>query len=156
MPIIKSLFERLRTVNNLLISKEAPDIAEPGKYLQSDDSRFAVLSGLNEVSSDALGGGEMKISRFPFKVGRENELEKVDIFSDNDLNLNDDIPFNVSRNHFLIDKIEGKLIVIDRGSTMGTIVNGEKINTQKILNEKMNEIIVGSKASPFIFKLEII
>ena len=29
LPIIKSLFERLRTVNNLLINKEAPDIEEP-------------------------------------------------------------------------------------------------------------------------------
>ena len=67
-----------------------------------------MLSGLNEVSSDALGGGEMKISSFPFKVGREHELGEEDIFSDNDLYLKDFLPFNVSRNHFLIDKTEGR------------------------------------------------
>jgi len=47
LPIIKSLFERLRVVNNLLISKEAPDIVEPSEYVQSHDSRFAVLFCLN-------------------------------------------------------------------------------------------------------------
>ena len=157
LPIIKSLFERLRVVNNLLISKEAPDIVEPSEYVQSHDSRFAVLFGLNEVSSDALDGGEMKISSFPFKVGRKHEFElgEDDVLSDNDLYLKDFLPFNVSRNHFLIDKIEGRFVVIDRGSRLGTIVNGKRINVQNILNKKVNKIIVGSKPSPFVFKLEI-
>ncbi len=154
LPIIKSLFERLRTVNNLLISKDTPDISEPSEY-ESDDSLFAVLSGLNDESSDELGDREMEINLFPFKVGRKSELGENDILSDNDLYLNDFIPFNVSRNHFLIDKIEGKFVVIDRGSTLGTIVNGKRINAQSMLNKKTNEIIVGSKSSPYVFKLEI-
>ena len=104
LPIIKSLFERLRIANNLLISKEAPDILEPNEYEQEDDSLCVVLSGLNEMSTEALGGGEMKINSFPFKVGREHELKGSNVLSDNDLSLKDYLPFNVSRNHFLIDK----------------------------------------------------
>ncbi|MHC4268031.1 MAG: cyclic nucleotide-binding domain-containing protein [Planctomycetota bacterium] len=155
LPIIKSLFEKLRTANNLLINKDAPEFAEPSEYSQSDDSLFVVLSGLNEVSSESLGGSEMKIGCFPFKVGREHELGKNDVLSDNDLYLNDFLPFKVSRNHFLIDKKEGRFIVFDRGSHLGTIVNDKRIDVQKILNKKVNKIIVGSKSSPFVFKLEI-
>ncbi len=157
LPIVKSLFERLRTLNNKLINKEAREIAEPGEYVQSGDSRFAVLSGLNEASSDALGGGEVKISHFPFKVGREHGLGEADVLSvsDNDLYLTDFQPFNVSRNHFLIDKIKGRFVVIDRGSSVGTIVNGKRIDVQTIL-DKVNKIIVGKEMSPFVFKLEII
>ena len=154
LPITKSLFEKLRNANNLLLSENTLDITEPSEYVQSD-SLFVVLSGSNEVSSDAIGG-EMRISSFPFKVGREHELGKNDVLSDNDLYLKDFLPiFNVSRNHFLIDKIEGRFIVLDRGSTLGTIVNGKRIDAQIILNKKVNQIIIGSEASPFVFKLEI-
>ena len=66
LPIIKSLFERLRTINNLLISKVAPHIEVPSKYMQSADFTYAVLSGLNEISSDALGGGEISSIRLGF------------------------------------------------------------------------------------------
>ena len=118
-------------------------------------TELIILSGLNESSTEAVSGGEMKISNFPFKVGREHESGEVDVFSDNDLYLQDFRPFNVSRNHFLIDKVEGRYIVVDRGSRLGTIVNGRKVDVQSVLNKKKNEIIVGSQRSPFVFKLEI-
>ncbi len=155
LPIIKSLFERLRIANNLLICKEAPDILEPSEYEKEDDSLCIVLSGLNETSTEALGGGEMKINSFPFKVGREHELKGSNVLSDNDLSLKDFLPFNVSRNHFLIDKKGGRFIVFDRGSHLGTVVNNKRIDIQTILNKKVNEIVVGSKSSQFMFKLEI-
>ncbi|ODS32221.1 MAG: transcriptional regulator of Crp family [Candidatus Scalindua rubra] len=155
LPIIKALFERLRTVNKMLISKETPDVVETIKYEGIRDAGFVVLSGLNEISSEALNGGEMKINNFPFKVGREHKSGGLDVLSDNDLYLEDSPPFNVSRNHFLIDKVEGKYVIVDRGSRLGTIVNGEEIDEQFVLNEKMCEIIVGKQASPFAFKLEI-
>ena len=85
LPIIKSLFERLRTVNNMLISKKVPDVVETGECEYPHDSELVILSGLNESSSEALGGGEMNISKFPFKVGRMHELDEVDVLSENDL-----------------------------------------------------------------------
>jgi len=82
-------------------------------------------------------------------------LDEVDVLSDNDLYLQDFPPFNVSRHHFLIDKVEGRYVVIDRGSHLGTIVNGRRINVQSVLNRKEDEIIAGPHHSPFVFKLEI-
>ena len=155
LPIIKALFERLRTVNKMLISKEASDVVETTEYEYQHDSGPVMLSGLNELSSEALGGGELKISNFPFKVGRKHESGEVDVFSDNDLYLEDFPPFNVSRNHFLIDKAEGRYIIIDRGSRLGTIVNNRGVDVQSILHKKGNEIIAGSQLSPFVFRLEI-
>jgi hypothetical protein len=55
----------------------------------------------------------------------------------------------------LIDLVNEKYIVIDRGSSFGTIVNGTKIEEPCVLDKKVNEIIVGSQDSPFIFKLDI-
>ena len=155
LPIIKALFERLRTVNRMLMSKEVPDILETDECEYSHDTECIILSGLNESSSEALGGGELNISKFPFKVGRKHELEEVDVLSDNDLYLQDFPPFNVSRNHFQIDKVGSKYVVIDRGSRLGTIVNGGRIHVQSVLNRKENEIIAGADHSPFAFKLEI-
>ena len=97
----------------------------------------------------------MSISKFPFKVGRKHEIDDVDVLSDNDLYLQDFPPFNVSRNHFQIDKEEGRYVIIDRGSHLGTIVNGKRIDAQTVLNIGENKIIVGMKVSPFVFKLEI-
>ena len=155
LPIIKALFERLRTVNRMLKSKEVPDIVETDECEYSHDAECIILSGLNESSSEALGGGELNISKFPFKVGRKHELEEVDVLSDNDLYLQDFPPFNVSRNHFQIDKVGSRYVVIDRGSRLGTIVNGGRIHVQSVLNRKENEIIAGPHHSPFAFKLEI-
>ena len=155
LPIIKALFERLRTVNRLLMSKEDPDIVETGECEYSQDAECIILSGLNESSSEALGGEEINISKFPFKVGRKHELEEVDVLSDNDLYLQDFPPFNVSRNHFQIDKVGSRYVVIDRGSRLGTIVNGGRTNVQSVLNRKENEIIAGAHQSPFAFKLVI-
>jgi hypothetical protein len=154
LPIIKALFERLRTANKMLISKEAlgEEAVEHKEYAQA---KIVVLSGTNGTSRDALDGGEIEIGKFPFKIGREQRSRGVDVFFDNDLCLRDSPPFNVSRNHFLIDKVEGRYVVIDRGSHLGTIVNGKRIDAQSALNTGENKIIVGQQTSPFVFKLEI-
>ena len=128
IPIINALFERSGTVNRRLKSEDAPKIVETDGCEFPDGTKLIILSGLNESSSEALGGGEMNISKFPFKVGRKHES--------NDLCLQEFPPYNVSRNHFLIDKLEGRYVVIDRESRLGTIVNGRRINLQSVLNRK--------------------
>ena len=79
----------------------------------------------------------------------------MDCLSDNDLYLRDSQPLNVSRNHFSVDNVRGDIVVVDRGSRLGTIVNGKRIDAQAVLNMGANEIIVGQNISPFVFKLEI-
>lgn len=193
LPIIKALFERLRTANKLIVgqsmessaskwhehkqtatiqevtkptvetkpiektvpteeTKSIEEAIQEAPYLKGD----AYLSGLNEASIEALNGKEMMLNQFPFKIGRDQGSSSgIDIFSDNNLYLKDSPPFNVSRNHFLINKIDGRFIIVDRGSSLGTLVNGEKIEDQYVLTECKNEIAIGTILSPFMFKLEI-
>jgi len=154
LPIIKALFERLRTTNKMLISKEALS-EETVEHKEFGQAINVVLSGTNETSRDALDGVKIEIDKFPFKIGREHRSGGVDVFSDNDLSLQDSSPYNVSKNHFLIDKVEGRYVIVDRGSHLGTIVNGKRIDAQRVLSIGENKIIVGPKISPFVFKLEI-
>ncbi len=118
-------------------------------------TKIVVLSGTNGTSRDTLDDGEMEINKFPFKVGREQSSGGLDCFSDNDLYLKDSQPLNVSRNHFSVDMVREEVVVVDRGSRLGTIVNGRKIQEQHILKKSINEITVGMRNSPFVFKLEI-
>ncbi|MGR3301806.1 MAG: FHA domain-containing protein [Candidatus Scalindua sp.] len=155
MPIIKSLFERLRTANKMLISKDTLVDEEAVEYKGLGQTKSVVLSGTNETSRDALDGGEIEINKFPFKIGREQRSSGVDVLSDNDLYLRDSQPLNVSRNHFSVDKVGDEVVIIDRGSKLGTIVNGVRIKDQRVLNKKVNEITVGMRNSPFVFRLEI-
>jgi hypothetical protein len=155
LPIIKSLFERLRTANKMLASKDTLGDKETKEHEGLSGARVVVLSGISEAGKDVLNGGEMEINKFPFKVGREQSSGGLDCLSDNDLYLRDSQPLNVSRNHFSVDNVRGDIVVVDRGSRLGTIVNGRKIQEQHILKKSINEITVGMRNSPFVFKLEI-
>lgn len=154
LPIIKALFERLRTANKTLISKDILG-QETVEHKEFEHEKIIILSGTNGASRDALDGGEIEIDKFPFKIGRDQQSSEFDVFSDNDLCLRDSPPFNVSRNHFAIDMVRGRVVVVDRRSRLGTIVNGKKIKEQHILKNSINEITVGMHNSPFVFKLEI-
>lgn len=107
--------------------------------------------------------------KFPFRAGRESRSPKrlanegvqdnLQSHPNNDLYIRDtgSTP-SVSREHFLVDLRDGEFYVVDRGSTLGTIVNGERIGGNKRpgrvkLERKENSIIVGSEGSPFRFKL---
>lgn len=158
LPIFKVLFERLRTINQKIIAKGGLGTTWEAKYKKSGKSGFAILSGLNETSTKALNGNTIKIEKFPFKVGRKQDIGGNDVLSDNDLYLEDsskEPPFNISSNHFLIDMVGNKYAIVDRGSSLGTIVNGIKIKEPCVLDKKINAIVVGSLHSPFVFKLDL-
>ncbi len=158
-PLIKALFERLRTANKNIVMKEclSPETWKT-KEKEPEKKRLAILSGLNETGVKALGSNAIKIETFPYKIGRKSTLGEDDVFTDNDLcleDITDTPPFNISSNHFLIDMVNDKYVVVDRGSSLGTIVNGKKIEEPCILDKKENGLAIGSQDSPFVFKLEI-
>ena len=117
-----------------------------------------VLAAANESSIKALGSNKVSIDKFPCKVGRTSTIGEDDVFSDNDISLEDNTgkpPYNISSNHFLIDRVDEDYTVIDRGSSLGTIINCTKIEGARILDKKVNKLVVGAENSPFVFTLEI-
>src|SRR5262245_57055304 len=127
------------------------------------------LKPLTPEARAALGGAPLKIRQFPFRVGRESRNNARAAAApgptgrrpvtrpNNDLYLvegSDGV--NVAREHFLIDLKDGGFVVVDRGSSSGTLVEGEVVGepTQggwRRLNDQ-DVIIVGGSESRFVFK----
>ncbi|HHT9137059.1 MAG TPA: cyclic nucleotide-binding domain-containing protein [Candidatus Wunengus sp. YC60] len=166
IPFFKAVFERLRTMNEMLHhgnqAVTARTLPQKEQALSEDISEGKsvnriTLSGVSELAKDVLDNKMLTINKFPFKIGRRS-YHTSDVLSSNDLYLDDDQPFNVSRNHFSINLVSNNVYVTDRGSTLGTVVNGVRISGDTppmLLNKQKNEVIVGGMQSPFKFEVDV-
>ncbi len=155
-PVLKLLFERLRCIDEMLIEENR--VAH--ETLASAVIKKVILVGASKETLKILKNKELEITKFPFCIGRESHSEEGDALANNDFYLKDRIPYNVSRNHFSINRLSNLIYVFDRGSTLGTIVNGIRIGgpvkkNDLILEQEENLIIIGTPESPFQFRLLI-
>ena len=103
----------------------------------------------------------VEINKFPFKVGRFTKRRADMLFHKNDLNLLDLVPYSISRSHFSITKKNGNFFFTDRGSRLGTVVNGKRIGdtnhrSKKILDQSKNQILFGNRSDKLEFSIEIL
>jgi pSer/pThr/pTyr-binding forkhead associated (FHA) protein len=116
------------------------------------------LEGASQLAREALGGKAIEISAFPFNIGRWEDRGEARLPFNNDLAIGDQRPYHVSRVHFCIARTGDAFSVVDRGSRLGTIVNGKRIsgkaeNKAAPLDREVNEILVGSRHSPYAFSV---
>jgi hypothetical protein len=120
-----------------------------------------VLFGLTPAAAALfLPAGTLRLAHLPFRVGRlpvAGEAQPIEV---NDLQLSDTRPFHVSRNHFAIERGPDGVQVRDRGSYVGTIVNGVQIGGHHHvatvpLAVGDNEVVAGSPRSPFRFRVVV-
>ena len=147
-----AFFERLRTTNK-----------PPGAAAGADDDKphaahIRVLP-LTKTAKQAVPADGLIVTRFPFRVGRE-PAEGRSRLSSNDLGLPDTEPYNVSREHFSIETDSEGVVLYDRGSFHGTIVNGSQIGGNRVIGSVRlqpggNEIIAGLTDSPFRFSVQV-
>jgi pSer/pThr/pTyr-binding forkhead associated (FHA) protein len=102
----------------------------------------------------------VKINETPFGVGRKPKRGEQTPRTDIVLQFPDERPYNLSRNHFLIELGRPGLMIRDAGSQLGTVVNGERIGLDEPRNViplhiGANEIEAGGYNTPFSFLLEI-
>lgn len=132
-----------------------------------------VLVALTGEARLALSGAaELRLTRFPFRVGRESRssMEAGVVVQDerrcrvaapnNDLYIWDPGPLlNVSREHFQIERSDGdEFFVRDRGSTCGTLVGNVRLGAGGPGSCALypdNTIVVGTPQSPFVFRFEV-
>lgn len=129
-----------------------------------------ILKALTPEAKAALGGDRLEITRFPFKVGRESReydltsdavsRRRTDSLRNNDLYLQEPgTVLNVSREHFLIDERDATYVLVDRGSTCGTMVEGKLLGGRRTGGWKQLQnndvIIVGTSESRFVFKFVV-
>ena len=125
---------------------------------------------IKAIPQSMLIEGVVCIRKFPFKVGRESRVKKIngklerierakldDKAPNNDFYLVDDGHLlNISREHFQIEKSGDEYILFDRGSVCGTHVRdinvGGNDSTGSLPLKDGDIIRVGTKHSPFVFQ----
>ncbi|MEK7724086.1 MAG: cyclic nucleotide-binding domain-containing protein [Acidobacteriota bacterium] len=152
---LRMFFERLRAMN-LWVKEQANEQAKVITQSLPLRKEFQVtIFPLTQVAKNYIPEQGYLIRKHIFRVGRRPTRHE-DPFEVNDLILQDTPPYNISRNHFSIEKTPDRVIANDRGSFLGTIVNGQMIGgfhrgALIPLKEGENEIIAGSQISPFKF-----
>jgi CRP-like cAMP-binding protein len=153
---VRTLFERLRNMNVRVMEQDLREVRS-----LPETTRFTVtIKPATKESSRVMSKDGTEIRTFPFRVGRASERESDDPLDINDLGLEDDEPYIFSRTHFSIDQLGGKVVIHDRGSYLGTMVNGQVIGGHRRegdveLNEGENEVTVGRQRSPYRFKVVV-
>jgi len=164
---LKSLFERLRSLSaqvgtatpaatgGVPVALPTGDPAEPPAAVR------VIVFPLTRRAAQTLPEDGLLVNHFPLRIGRAPGADDKDDMDLNDLWLLDQKPFNVSRNHCLIDlAADGAVVVRDRGSHMGCEVNDEKIGGKTAgreakLHPGQNVLVVGGLMSPYQFRIEV-
>lgn len=125
---------------------------------------------LAAVPAHFLRGDMIAVYAFPFRIGRESRVIKIDgrlermerpkkddSEPSNDLYLIDrGYRLNISREHFEIVKNDGGYTLVDRGSACGTKIEGRNVGgDDKGGSAKLHdgdEIAVGAAGTPYSFR----
>jgi hypothetical protein len=161
LQLLKVLFERLREADAMIaqLQKSASEHAllprESVRVVRPPEQLAITLEGLTPRAADALPATPFQITRFPFRIGRESP----DPLVYNDLMLPDSEPLQISRHHlaFIVD--EGRAGVVDRGSTLGSWIDGQQIGGPSPLSGpvfftgRYGLLVLGSRNSPFRYRV---
>jgi hypothetical protein len=132
----------------------------------------AALAALTPEARAALGGDVLRITAFPFRVGRDSRGAKRAVARvlmerrrpasrpNNELYLGESEPgANVSREHFQIEHNGSDYVLIDRQSACGTLVEGQQVGGKQaggaVVLRDGDVIIVGTSASRYAFKFRV-
>jgi len=138
----------------------------------------AALVAVTEEAEAALGGvREVRLTHFPFHVGRERRATDDDLeyaFGEDRRQSNNNNGLNelyvveaakghwlhVSAEHFAIERVDDRFFLVDRGSACGTIVAGRRIGGNRRGGRTElhdgDEVVVGTHRSRYIFRFAIV
>ena len=117
--------------------------------------RVAVLTASTPEAEIALGTREKRIPDFPCRIGRRSE----DALRQNEIELNDQQPFQVSRSHLVLSEEGGKVVLYDRGSYLGTWIHNQHIGGPSgfdgpvIIGTEPVDLVLGQRESALRFTL---
>jgi CRP/FNR family cyclic AMP-dependent transcriptional regulator len=162
LKLLKTVFERFREASAMIAQLQKDDTTvtsvaelEPLDFLIRAGA--VVLAGATPKAAQALPQNPLPIKRFPFRIGRKSN----DPLAHNDLYIPDSAPFRVSRHHVALVKHGGHIGVMDRGSTLGAIVDGQPLGGKHgnpgpvLLGATGGTLILGTEESPFRFQLVV-
>jgi CRP/FNR family transcriptional regulator, cyclic AMP receptor protein len=125
----------------------------------ADDATIS-LAAQSDALRARIGVAPIHVAELPFLVGRVPVDGDAQPLRRPDLLIDDEEPFRLSRQHFMIARSGDRLLVSDLGSTLGTMVNGRAIGHHFMkdaepLHRGENHIVAGGWNSPFEFLVSI-
>lgn len=163
LTLLRVLFERLRQADAMILQlqkTEFSDALTPAKSLAvipSQERLSATLEGITPQAVASLPATPLAIARFPFRIGRQSG----DPLDYNDLAIADSAPMQISRHHLSFIAQEGRIGVVDRGSTLGSWVDGQQIGGPSsfpgpVFFTKADSLLVlGRRDSPFRYRVSL-
>ena len=164
--VILRLSSRLRLADDKIASEALASVhdlhSESGARPDTDvvDRITILLTAKTDALRARLGAPAIPVDKLPFVVGRLHlEGEGVSALVP-DLLIEDNPPFRLSRQHFMITHSGKQLLISDLGSTLGTIVNGQAIghhfmrDTAPLICGE-NDVLAGGRGSPFEFAVSV-
>ena len=156
---LSGIFSRLREVNSKFNPNTKDDSLNDTikeKEKNQTIARFLEIEGLSEKAIDSLPENPSKIliNQSSFNIGRKSS----DPFTNNNLDLKDSIPFQISRNHFSIQIQNDNIAIYDIGSSLGLCLNNKRIggisgsSGPLFLNDE-NILILGSDGSEYKYQI---
>jgi hypothetical protein len=166
--LILRLSVRLRTIEDKIAGELLPFAGGGSLGGPSGTAPDAVITDKSTIflaaQTDALrariGAGPIRVAKLPFLVGRLPVEGESKPSWRPDLLIEDERPFRLSRQHFIIARSGDQLLVSDLGSTLGTTVNGQAIGHDFTkdtapLHRGENLIVAGGRDSPFALSVSV-
>jgi hypothetical protein len=163
LALLQVLFERLREAHTMILQlqRAAPQHAlvpkAPLVVVPARGQLTLTLEGVTPRAAAALPVTPFPITRFPFRIGRQSS----DPLVYNDLVLPDAVPLQISRHHLAFIAHEGRVGVVDRGSTLGSWVDGQQLGGPSGLSGPVfftgleGLLVLGRRESPFRYRVSL-
>lgn len=151
--MIESLIGRLRSTNQRVSN------AEQATVLLESDIRVLRVEPGSERLANLMRPTEVPVARLPFRIGGYAEDAEPNRYDHNHLYIaSEGPPLIVSRNHCAIEIDNGHIVLLDRGSRFGTLVNGKSIGRGKGVYKQplaagVNEIFLGPTTSEYCLRV---
>jgi CRP-like cAMP-binding protein len=163
LALLRVLFERLREAHTMILQLQraepqhalVPTVPVAGVPSRSQPS--LTLEGITPQAAAALPLTPFEITQFPFRIGRQSP----DPLVYNDLMLPDSVPLQISRHHLALIAHEGRVGVVDRGSTLGSWVDGQQLGGPSGFSGPLfftgseGILVLGSRDSPFRYRVSL-
>jgi CRP-like cAMP-binding protein len=162
LTLLKVLFERLREANAMILQLQKADpqqplVPKPLAVVPPREQPTITLEGVTPRAAAALPVTPFQITKFPFRIGRRSP----DPLVYNDLMLPDSVPVQISRHHLAFILDEGRVGVVDRGSSLGSWVDDQKLGGPSGPSGPMfftgseGFLVLGSRDSPFRYRVSL-
>lgn len=153
LPLLRTLCERLGEADRKLVRMGG--FSEPAR---SDAvARIRLLPASREIEAQ-IGTEGVTVGALPFHVGRGDPSGKTPPLSDSGLLLRAAQESQISPLHFAIEEDDGRIVLRDLDSHLGTVVNGARVAHYEYASSAdlrfgNNDVQTGGSESPYRFHI---